>query len=136
MLKGNLSNYTARKALVMVLGVFSDPAAGLCLVLLVHVSIPSERALHACIIHMLCKAGKYHADNKLLSFCPVLPDPAATTLSSCLAQALSDFLFVRRPADCTVTESQSGGGWKGPLKIIWSDPLAQAGPPKAGCSGP
>ena len=35
-----------------------------------------------------------------------------------------------------ITESQSGWGWKGPLKIIWSSPPVQAGPPRASCPGP
>jgi len=35
-----------------------------------------------------------------------------------------------------VMESQHGGGWKGPLEIIQSTSLAQAGFPKAGCPGP
>jgi len=48
-LKGNLSNYTARKALVMVLGVFPDPAAGLCLVLLARVNIQAHRKSAACM---------------------------------------------------------------------------------------
>ncbi|PKU40316.1 hypothetical protein llap_9380 [Limosa lapponica baueri] len=26
-------------------------------------------------------------------------------------------------------------GWKGPLEIIWSNPTAKAGPPRAGCTG-
>lgn len=65
--------------------------------------------------------------NELLSFCP---DPGA--LSSCLTQALRNLLLVLRPADYTITKSQTDGGWKGPLKIIWSSPPpTQAGPLKA-----
>lgn len=36
----------------------------------------------------------------------------------------------------TFTESQNGWGGKGPLKVIWSDPCAQAWLPRAGCPGP
>ena len=34
------------------------------------------------------------------------------------------------------TESQNVRGWKGPLWIIYSNPPAKAGSPKAGCKGP
>jgi len=34
-----------------------------------------------------------------------------------------------------VTESQNGLACKGPLEVILSNPLTQAGPPRAGCQG-
>ena len=34
------------------------------------------------------------------------------------------------------TESQNGRGWKGPLWVIWSNPPAKTGSPRAGCTGP
>lgn len=46
---------------------------------------------------------------------------------------------VSEPDQCAstarFTELQSGSGWKGPLKVIWSKPPAQASPPKASCTG-
>ena len=33
-------------------------------------------------------------------------------------------------------ESQHGGGWKGPLWVTQSNPPAEAGSPRAGCTGP
>ena len=35
-----------------------------------------------------------------------------------------------------ITESLTGRGWKGPLWVIWSNPPAEAGSPRAGCTGP
>jgi len=35
-----------------------------------------------------------------------------------------------------ITESQNGRGWKGPLWVTQSNPPAQAGSPRAGCTGP
>ena len=35
-----------------------------------------------------------------------------------------------------ITESQSVRGWKGPLWVIWCNPPAEAGSPRAGCTGP
>ena len=35
-----------------------------------------------------------------------------------------------------ITESQNGGGWKGPLWVTQSNPAAEAGSPTAGCTGP
>lgn len=100
MLKGNLSNYTALKAGY---GFGNFPwscswtvpcSAGAC----EYTIRPTERALHVCIIHMLTYTLRrvrqenlllcHCADNELLSFCPVLPDPAATP-PSCLTQALT-----------------------------------------------
>jgi len=34
------------------------------------------------------------------------------------------------------TESQNGRGWKGPLWVIWSNPPAKAGSPRAGSTAP
>jgi len=34
------------------------------------------------------------------------------------------------------TESQHGRGWQGPLWVIWSNPPAEAGSPRAGCTAP
>lgn len=42
----------------------------------------------------------------------------------------------RKKAACKkVHKSQNGGGWKAPLQVIWSNPSAQAGPPKSQCTG-
>ena len=49
--------------------------------------------------------------------------PAATTAA---AHAPSNHL----------TESQHGRGWKGPLWVTQSNPPAEAGSPRAGCTGP
>ena len=35
-----------------------------------------------------------------------------------------------------ITESQNGGGWKGPLWITQPNPPAEAGSPRAGCTAP
>lgn len=35
-----------------------------------------------------------------------------------------------------ITQCQHGRGWKGSMKVIWSDPPAQALPARAGCPGP
>ena len=34
------------------------------------------------------------------------------------------------------TESENGRGWKGPLWVTQSNPPAEAGSPRAGCTGP
>jgi len=34
------------------------------------------------------------------------------------------------------SESQNGRGWKGPLWVTQSNPPAEAGSPRAGCTGP
>ena len=35
-----------------------------------------------------------------------------------------------------ITESQNGRGWKGPLWVTQPTPPAEAGSPRAGCTGP
>ena len=36
----------------------------------------------------------------------------------------------------SITESQTGRGWKGPLWVTQSNPPTEAGSPRAGCTGP
>ena len=48
----------------------------------------------------------------------------------------SRFTFKKTPCQMKITESQNGRSWKGPLWVIWSNPLAEAGCPTAGCRGP
>lgn len=42
---------------------------------------------------------------------------------------------IHNPSIFGHTEPQDVWGWKGPLKVTWSSPPAQAGPPRAGCPG-
>ena len=44
--------------------------------------------------------------------------------------------WLQLPWCCRITESQHGRGWKGPLWVIQSNPPAEAGSPRTGCTGP
>ena len=41
-----------------------------------------------------------------------------------------------RSSPLGITESQNSRGWKGPLWVTQSNPPAEAGAPRAGCTGP
>jgi len=61
------------------------------------------------------------------------PEPAPHTS---LAVPYLHTFSVRMQLSCTTTESQNGRGWKGPLWVTQSNPPAQAGSPRAGCTAP
>jgi len=42
----------------------------------------------------------------------------------------------REPFTSRITGPQNGRGWKGPLWVTQSNPPAEAGSPRAGCTGP
>jgi len=46
------------------------------------------------------------------------------------------YLFYGTTVSISITESQRGTGWNGPLRISQSNPPAKAGLPTAGCTGP
>ena len=55
----------------------------------------------------------------------------------CLCQKDLEFTFLFSFwISSEITESQNGQGWQGPLWVIQSNPPAQAGSPRAGCTGP
>jgi len=59
------------------------------------------------------------------------------TTSDCVQRPGLELVLWKRlnSQDHTITESQDGGGWKGPLGIIQSNSSAKAGSPRAGCTG-
>jgi len=62
---------------------------------------------------------------------PLTPsDPGSMHISHLRVTLLSCFLRV------VITESQNVWGWKGPLWVTQSNPPAEAGSPRAGCTGP
>ena len=69
--------------------------------------------------------------------CPAYRETVGRGPWRCLARRLRRALRLHPAATShRITESQNGRGWKGPLWVTQSNPPAEAGSPRAGCTGP